>query len=104
MSTTTNGFREVEDLSLVERPFAHWLFATPTVHATVILLADPNIDSNDVRDMIPHLAALVPSPYQETNGKPFLILIISNQTCMTDELRARIKTELPHYVLSDYSE
>ena len=79
------------------------LLATPTTYVTAVSLADPNIDSGDVGRMIPHLGNLIPSPDQRNADRPFLRLSILNQTCMTDELRTRIKTELPHCMLSDYS-
>lgn len=104
MFTSTSGAHIVTDQTLIEQPFVNWLSGTPTVQTIVVSLVDPDINSNDVSKMIPHLAALLPSPYQESDGKPFIYLIVSNQTCMTQELRKRIDTELPHFVLTDFSD
>ena len=104
MFTSKSGPQIVTDPSLIEQPFVNWISGVPTVQTTVVSLVDPNINSDDVSEMVPHLAALLPSPYQESDGKPFIYLIVSNQTCMTQELRNRIDAELPHFVLTDFSD
>ena len=79
------------------------ILGMPDITTSMVVLGS-KIDSKDLRKMIPHLGDLLPAADFQCDGGPRTMLVVtSDSTCLTDELRAEIERDLTNCKLIDYS-
>ncbi|WP_146516510.1 hypothetical protein [Rubripirellula amarantea] len=73
----------------------HKPLAVPVAYVPQVGFDNPNLTEDDVREMVPHLKALLPLYGQNIAGESFIALDINNSPLMTPSFCAELKSQLP---------